>query len=73
MILTNWQKNKSIKLTNLHRGLAVGQVQPGRNKAAVAHSFNVTVCTIQNLIVRFCEPGSVRQVMLGIEDVADPV
>ena len=53
MILTNWQKNKAMELTNLQRGLAVGQVQAGRSKAAVAPSFDVTVLTIQNLMVRF--------------------
>ena len=36
MILTNWQKNKAMKVTNLQRGLAVGHVQAGRSKAAVA-------------------------------------
>ena len=49
-----------MKLTNLQRGLAVGQVQAGRSKAAVAHSFNVTVCTIQNLMVRFHQTGDVK-------------
>ena len=42
MILTNWQKNKAMKLTNLLRGLAVWEVQAGRSKAAVAQSFNVS-------------------------------
>ena len=59
MILTNWQQNKSTKLTNLQRGLAVGQVKAGRSKAAVANSFNVTVATIQNLMVRFCQTVTV--------------
>ena len=57
MILTNWQKNKAIKLTNLQRDLAVGQVHTGGSKAAVAQSFNMSssVCTIQNLMVRFSD------------------
>ena len=59
-MLTNWQKNIAMKLTNLQRGLAVRQVQTGRSKAAVAHSLNVDVYTIQNLMVQFHQTDDVK-------------